>query len=73
MSACVAVVTASSEDKMKNLDIIANSLGWEILPDDRGYHLDIKDGSYGYYCDNLQEVAEKLCHIIYQQKRMSEA
>ena len=49
---------------MKNLEVIANALGWEIVPYRGWYDLDKINGSRSFYCDTLNDVALMLAKII---------
>jgi hypothetical protein len=49
---------------MKNLDIIAEALGWEIRAYRGFYDLDKKDGTRSIYCETLADVTSQLARII---------
>lgn len=49
---------------MKNLEIIANALGWKIVANRGFYDLDKIDGSQGFCCNTLEDVAAKMALLI---------
>ena len=49
---------------MKNLEIIANALGFQIIAYRGFYELDKIDGSQGFHCNTLEDVAAKIALLI---------
>lgn len=49
-----------------NLDMIAQSIGWQVVAYRGWYELDNKNGVGNFYCENLNQVAVALSKVVQQ-------